>query len=50
MSTLLCIEDISKLYKLGVISGKTFRDDLRQWWAKKIQRQIEEKFWLTVGR
>jgi len=41
MSTLLCIEDISKLYKLGVISGKTFRDDLRQWWAKKIQRRAE---------
>lgn len=28
------IENISKLYRLGLVGGKTMSDDIRRWWAK----------------
>ncbi len=28
------VENLSKQYRLGLIGGKTLRDDLHRWWAK----------------
>ena len=28
------VENLSKQYRLGLIGGKTLRDDLHHWWAK----------------
>ncbi len=34
MSTVIQLENISKLYRLGTISSGTVRDDFSRWWAK----------------
>jgi len=34
MSTIIKIENLSKLYRLGTISSGTVRDDFSRWWAK----------------
>src|ERR1035437_6390786 len=33
MTPVISVEQISKLYRLGIISTGTFADDLRIWWA-----------------
>jgi lipopolysaccharide transport system ATP-binding protein len=34
MTTVVAIENISKAYRLGVISSGTLREDLTRWWAR----------------
>lgn len=34
MTTIIQVENLSKAYRLGQISGGTLREDLRRWWAK----------------
>lgn len=34
MSTVVCVENISKYYRLGMIGGQTLGEDLERWWAK----------------
>jgi lipopolysaccharide transport system ATP-binding protein len=31
----ISVENVSKLYRLGEVSTRTFYDDLKRWWAKK---------------
>ena len=33
MSTVISVENVSKLYRLGLIGGGTLRADLERWWA-----------------
>jgi len=39
MNSVIQIENLSKLYRLGSIGAKTFRNDLRHWWEKNRQKQ-----------
>ena len=32
--TVISVENLSKHYRLGVISSNTLRDDVNRWWAK----------------
>jgi lipopolysaccharide transport system ATP-binding protein len=34
MSTVISVENISKAYRLGVISGGTLKEDVSRWWAR----------------
>lgn len=34
-NTVISVEDLSKSYRLGVISTRTFYGDLNRWWAKR---------------
>lgn len=34
MSTVISVENVSKAYRLGLIGGKTLRDDLQRWCAR----------------
>jgi lipopolysaccharide transport system ATP-binding protein len=59
MSTVISVEQISKVYRLGMIGGGTLGEDLTRWWAKvrdkpdpslKVAgeyhpRRIGEQFW-----
>jgi len=38
MNSVIQIENLSKLYRLGSIGTKTFRNDLRHWWKKNRQK------------
>ncbi len=55
--TVIEVENVSKLYRLGVINSGTFTDDIKQWWHRKLgksdpisevsieeQKQAESKF------
>jgi len=33
-NTVICVENVSKHYRLGIINTGTFRGDVRRWWAK----------------
>ena len=33
--TAIRVENLSKQYRLGVLSGGRLRDDLSRWWAKR---------------
>jgi lipopolysaccharide transport system ATP-binding protein len=35
MTTVICVENLSKVYHLGQIGTGTFTNDLKAWWAKK---------------
>lgn len=35
----ICIEELSKQYRLGVISTGTFYGDMKRWWAKKLRKK-----------
>ena len=39
MNSVIQIENLSKLYRLGSIGTKTFRNDLRHWWKKNRQKK-----------
>ena len=47
MSTAIKIENVSKQYRLGVISTGTISHDLNRWWATKIMRK--EDPYLKIG-
>ena len=47
MSTAIKIENVSKQYRLGVISTGTLSHDLNRWWTTKIMRK--EDPYLKVG-
>ena len=32
--TVIKVENLSKRYRLGLIGGKTLRDDVQRWWIK----------------
>ena len=32
--TVIKVENLSKRYRLGLIGGKTLRDDVQRWWAE----------------
>ena len=34
MSTVISVENVSKLYRLGLISSGTLSRDLERWWAR----------------
>jgi len=34
MNTVISVENLSKVYRLGQIGTGTFRNDLKVWWAK----------------
>src|SRR5690348_15867580 len=37
--TAIIVEDIWKQYRLGVINGGTFKQDLSRWWKTKVRHQ-----------
>lgn len=37
-STVISIENLSKQYRLGLIGGATFREEVGRWWARKLGR------------
>lgn len=43
----ISLENISKVYRLGVINSGTFRGDMKRWWAK--MRGLPDPF-LKIGR
>jgi len=59
MSDAICIEHISKKYRLGVLGGASLQEDFARWWAKMLgrpdpnskigqddhARRIGEEFW-----
>jgi lipopolysaccharide transport system ATP-binding protein len=36
-------ENISKYYKLGVLGAQSFKEDIREWWSKKLKRTEDEE-------
>ncbi len=34
MMTVISVENLSKFYRLGLISGRTLRDDFERWWTR----------------
>ncbi len=34
MSTVISVENLSKRYRLGQLSGRTLTEDLNRWWAR----------------
>ncbi len=47
MATAISIENLSKEYRLGQISGGTLREDLNRWWAR--QRGLPDPY-LKIGQ
>ena len=47
MSTVIEFNDISKLYRLGLVSTRTLSHDLNRWWATSIMGK--EDPYLTIG-
>ncbi|MGB1253405.1 MAG: polysaccharide ABC transporter ATP-binding protein [Candidatus Promineifilaceae bacterium] len=43
MTTAISIEDLSKYYRLGVISGRTFREDMSRWVARRFGQQDSDQ-------
>ena len=41
--TVIKVENLSKLYRLGVWGGATLRDEIARWWAKKTGKSVAEK-------
>src|SRR5437588_623492 len=35
MSTMIAVEHLTKIYRLGSIGGATFQEDFARWWAKR---------------
>jgi lipopolysaccharide transport system ATP-binding protein len=63
MSTVISVEHLSKVYRLGMIGGATLQEDLTRWWAKMRGRpdplfkigqdhhaqRVGEQFWALQG-
>jgi homopolymeric O-antigen transport system ATP-binding protein len=47
MSTVISVENLSKVYRLGAIGGGTLREDFSQWWAM-VRRKPDPT--LKIGR
>jgi len=38
MSIVIQVENLSKVYRLGQIGGRTLREDLNRWWARRLNK------------
>src|ERR1041384_5563720 len=62
-TTVISVEDVSKAYRLGMISGRTLKHDVAVWWARArrkpnpnlkigqehLETQRGENFWALKG-
>jgi lipopolysaccharide transport system ATP-binding protein len=48
MSTVIKIENLSKQYRLGLVTTRTLRNDLNRWWQMNIRRN--EDPYLMIGQ
>ncbi len=47
MATAIEFNHVSKLYRLGLVSTGTFREDIKRWWITSVQKK--EDPYLTIG-
>ncbi|MDY6371135.1 MAG: ABC transporter ATP-binding protein [Bacteroidales bacterium] len=47
MATAIEFNHVSKLYRLGLVSTGTFREDVKRWWITSVQKK--EDPYLTIG-